>query len=88
MNKADRKTYVYGYVDMLNLDLREAIAKITIPVIVLGDANPDKATVEITYKAQYEKLPSVVIHYAEISAHFVMYDQPNWFLEKLLDNLK
>lgn len=88
MNKADRKTYVYGYIDMLNLDLREAIAKIKIPVIVLGAANPDKATVEKTYKAQYGKLPSVEIHYAENSAHFVMYDQPKWFLEKLKENLK
>ncbi len=88
MNKAHRKTYVYGYIDMLNLDLREAIANIKIPVIVLGAANPDKATVEKIYKAQYEKLPSVVIHYAENSAHFVMYDQPNWFMEKLLTNLK
>jgi pimeloyl-ACP methyl ester carboxylesterase len=88
MNKADRKTYVYGYVDMLNLDLREAIAKIKIPVIVLSAANPDKTTVEKTYNAQYEKLPSVVIYYAENSAHFVMYDQPNWFMEKLKENLQ
>jgi pimeloyl-ACP methyl ester carboxylesterase len=88
MNMSDRKTYVYGYIDMLNLDLREAIAKIKIPVIVLGAANPDRETVERTYKAQYEKLPSVVIYYAENSAHFVMYDQPNWFMEKLLTNLK
>jgi pimeloyl-ACP methyl ester carboxylesterase len=88
MSMADRKTYVYGYIDMLNLDLRDAIAKIKIPVIVLGAANPDKATVEKTYKAQYEKLPSVVIHYAENSAHFVMYDQPKWFMEKLKENLK
>ena len=88
MNKADRKTYVHGYIDMLNLDLREEIAKIKIPVIVLGAANPDRATVEKTYKAQYVKLPSVVIHYAENSAHFVMYDQPNWLMDKLLDNLK
>jgi len=88
MNKADRKTYVYGYIDMLNLDLREAIAKIKIPVIVLGAANPDKATVEKTYKAQYEKLPSIAFYYAENSAHFVMYDQPKWFLEKLNENVK
>lgn len=88
MNKADRKTYVYGYIDMLNLDLREAIGKIKIPVIVLGAANPDKATVEKTYKTQYEKLPSTVFYYAENSAHFVMYDQPNWFMEKLRENVK
>ncbi|MBT1705031.1 alpha/beta fold hydrolase [Chryseosolibacter indicus] len=88
MNKADRKTYVYGYIDMLNLDLREAIAKIKIPVVILGAANPDRTTVEKTYKTQYEKLPSVVIHYAENSSHFLMYDQPDWFIEKLLNNIK
>lgn len=88
MNKADRKTYVYGYIDMLNLDLREAIAKIEIPVIVLAAANPTIESVEKTYRAQYEKLPSLVIHYAENSAHFVMYDQPKWFMANLLGNLK
>lgn len=88
MNRADRKTYVYGYVDMLNLDLREAIAKIKIPVIVLAAAYPNKATVEKTYNAQYEKLPSTVMYYVENSAHFVMYDQPKWFMEKLKENLK
>jgi hypothetical protein len=57
-------------------------------VIVLGAANPDKTTVEKTFNAQYEKLPSVVIHYAENSGHFVMYDQPDWFREQLLTNIK
>jgi len=38
--KADRETYVYGYTDLLKLDLREAIAKIDIPVTVLGATHP------------------------------------------------
>ncbi len=88
MNQTDRKTYVYGYIDMLNLDLREAIAKIKVSVIILGAANPDLATVEKTYKAQYAKLPGVVFQYAENSAHFIMFDQPQWLLEKLQENLK
>lgn len=88
MSMADRETFVYGYVDMLNLDLREAIAKIKIPVIVLGAANPDKATVEKTYKEQYQKLPSTMFHYAENSAHFVMYDQPQWFMQKLKETIQ
>ncbi len=88
MNQADRKTYVYGYIDMLNLDLRETIAKIKVPVIILGAANPDLATVEKTYKAQYAQLPGVVFYYAENSAHFIMFDQPQWLLEKLQENLK
>jgi pimeloyl-ACP methyl ester carboxylesterase len=87
MNLVDRKTYVNGYVDMLNLDLREEIAKIKIPVIILAATFPDKATVEKTYNAQFEKLPSVKIYYAENAAHFVMYDQPEWFLNHVKANL-
>ncbi|MCU0418149.1 MAG: alpha/beta hydrolase [Cyclobacteriaceae bacterium] len=88
MNQADRKTYVHGYIDMLNLDLRAAIAQITIPVVVLGAANPDRDTVEKTYRAQYEKLPATIFHYAENSAHFVMYDQPQWLLQKLTEQVR
>ncbi|HBI01849.1 MAG TPA: alpha/beta hydrolase [Flavobacterium sp.] len=88
MNKADRKTYVNGYIDMLNLDLREEISKIKVPVIILAATFPDKATVEKTYQAQFEKLPSVKISYAENAAHFVMYDQPEWFMKNLIENLK
>lgn len=88
MNQADRKTYVYGYIDMLNLDLREAIGKINIPVVVLAAANPDIATVEKTYQSQFAKLPATKFEYVENAAHFVMFDQPNWFLNKVKTNLK
>jgi hypothetical protein len=56
-------------------------------VIILAATFPDKATVEKTYQAQFEKLPSVKIFYAENAAHFVMYDQPEWFLKNLTENL-
>ncbi len=88
MDQADRKTYVHGYIDMLNLDLRAAIANITIPVVVLGAANPDRNTVEKTYRGQYEQLPTTLFHYAENSAHFVMYDQPQWLLQKLKEYIR
>lgn len=87
MNLVDRKTYVNGYIDMLNLDLRQDIAKIKIPVIILAATFPDRATVEKTYTSQFEKLPSVKILYAENAAHFVMYDQPEWYLKNLKANL-
>ncbi|MEL1253092.1 alpha/beta hydrolase [Flavobacterium sp. DGU38] len=88
INIADRKTYVYGYIDMLNLDLRKEISKIKIPVVILAATNPDLATVQNTYKAQYENLPSAKILYASKSAHFVMYDQPEWFIENVKSELK
>ncbi len=88
MNMADRKTYVYGYIDMLNLDLRESLANIKAPVFVLGAANPDRATVEKTYNQQYAKLPPAKIVYAENSAHFIMYDQPKWLMEKIQEYIR
>nr|WP_294925633.1 alpha/beta hydrolase [uncultured Flavobacterium sp.] len=88
MKIADRKTYVYGYIDMLNLDLRNEIAKIKIPVVILAATNPALSTVQNTYNNQYKNLPSVKIHYAENAAHFVMYDQPEWFMEKVKSEIK
>lgn len=83
MNQSDRKTYVYGYIDMLNLDLRKDIAKIKKPVTILAATNPNLEMVTKTYNEQYKNLPNVKIMYAEKSAHFVMFDQPKWFMEQL-----
>ncbi|HYF66533.1 MAG TPA: alpha/beta hydrolase [Ohtaekwangia sp.] len=88
MCMADRKTYVYGYIDMLNLDLRKEIAAIKIPVDILAATSPDLASVQKTYQMQYKNLPGVNIHYAENSAHFVMYDQPEWFIEKVTEVIR
>lgn len=88
MLQADRKTYVYGYIDLLKLDLRNDIAGIQIPVVVLAATNPNKAMVEKTYNEQYAKLGNKVIHYADKSAHFVMYDQPEWYISKIKENIQ
>jgi len=84
----DRPTYVYGYVDLLKLDLREDLARIKIPVIVLAATHPDKAMIEKTYNEQYAKLGDKVFYYAENSAHFIMYDQPQWFLSKIAESVR
>ena len=88
MMQADRETYVYGYVDLLKLDLREEVANIKIPVVVLAATHPNKAMIEKTYNEQYAKLDNKVIHYADQSAHFVMYDQPDWYITKIKENIK
>jgi pimeloyl-ACP methyl ester carboxylesterase len=83
MNQCDRKTFVYGYIDMMNLDLRPEIAKIKKPVTILAATNPSREIAAKTYNDQYKNLPSVTILYAENSAHFVMFDQPEWFLKQV-----
>ena len=87
--QADRETYVYGYTDLLKLDLRNDIAKINIPVIVLAATHPyGKEMVEKTYQKQYQNLETYDIEYVENAAHFIMYDNPSWFLKQLIKHLK
>lgn len=89
MHAADRKTYVYGYTDLLKLDVRDAIAKIKIPVLILAATHPfGLEAAKKTYKGQYVKLESYTIDYAEGASHFIMYDAPEWFHAKVLNYIK
>ncbi len=84
MVQADRKTYVYGYTDLLKLDLREDLVKISIPVSILAAAQPyGLEMAEHTYAEQYKYLKDYDINFAADAAHFIMYDSPQWFQEKL-----
>jgi len=84
MVQADRKTYVYGYTDYLKVDLREAVAQIKSPVTILAATQPfGKEAAKKTYETQYKNLADYNLKFAEGAAHFIMYDQPEWFLEQL-----
>ncbi|SHJ60106.1 Pimeloyl-ACP methyl ester carboxylesterase [Maribacter aquivivus] len=88
MIQADRETYVYGYTDLLKLDLREDLAKINSPVTILAATEPyglDMA--KSTYELQYKALVEYTIEFANGSSHFIMYDQPQWFIENLKNAL-
>lgn len=87
--KADRETYVYGYTDLLKLDLREDISKINIPVTVLAATHPyGLEMAKNTYEEQYKNLETDEIEYAEGSAHFIMYDKPEWFMSQIKKQLE
>lgn len=87
--EADRKTYVHGYTDLLKLDLREDIAKIKSPVTILGATHPfGEENVKKTYEEQYKNLSNYNINYAKESAHFIMYDQPEWFINTIKTELE
>lgn len=88
MIEADRETYVYGYTDLLKLDLREDIGKISIPVSILAAAQPyGLEMAQRTYAEQYKNLQGYDIDFAADAAHFIMYDSPQWFQEKLNNSL-
>lgn len=84
MLQADRETYVYGYTDLLQLDLREDISKINVPVTLFAATLPyGYEMAKSTYGTQYKKLANYDIKFAQDAAHFMMYDQPNWFIKNL-----
>ncbi|GGG45103.1 alpha/beta hydrolase [Croceivirga lutea] len=88
MLAADRETYVYGYTDYLKLDMRADLNKISIPVTILAADKPfGKEMVQQTYSKQYQNLENYELRIAENSAHFVMFDQPEWFSTQLLELL-
>ena len=83
MMQADRKTYVYGYVDLLKLDLRPPLAKITVPTLILGAPFPSASAARNTLEQQYATLGQRSIRIAPESKHFIMFDQPEWFYEQV-----
>lgn len=86
---ADRETYVYGYTDLLKLDLRDALSEIKIPVTILGAIQPyGLEMAKKTFEEQYKNLKDYKIKFAEDSAHFIMFDQPEWLLEVIKSELK
>jgi len=81
---ADRKTYVYGYTDYLKLDVREDLKNISVPVTIIAADKPyGRAMVEQTYTDQYANLAKYDLIIADNSAHFVMFDKPEWFMEQI-----
>lgn len=84
MLESDRKTYVYGYTDYLKMDMREGLKNISIPVTIMAATNPyGEAMVRQTNTSQYANLKDYTLVIAEESAHFIMLDKPDWFLDQI-----
>lgn len=82
--QSDRKTYVYGYTDYLKLDLRKELNNIRMPVTIIAATQPYGETmVRQTNQTQYENLETYNLILAQDAAHFIMLDQPEWFMEQI-----
>ncbi|CAM1372902.1 alpha/beta fold hydrolase [Tenacibaculum xiamenense] len=81
--EADRKTWVYGYTDLLKLDLRDSLKKIQCKTLVIGASFPSVDIAQKNFEKQYENLKNKSIVMASNSKHFVMFDQPEWFNQTL-----
>ncbi|TYB69494.1 alpha/beta hydrolase [Bizionia saleffrena] len=85
--EADRNTWVYGYTDLLKLDLRNSLSTVTCETLILGASFPDVKIARENYENQYSNLSNKTIIMATNSKHFLMFDQPEWFYKTVNDFL-
>lgn len=83
MMAADRKTYIYGYTDLLKTDLRDDLPRVRANTLILGASFPGKETVLKTFNEQYAQLANKQVEIAPESKHFIMFDQPEWLYAKI-----
>jgi N-formylmaleamate deformylase len=79
---SDRKTLGYTLVEMSTTDLRKDIAKIKIPVLILGSTYGTKEASSKILNQQFSLLTNKTIIIAP-TKHFIMYDDPLWFREQV-----
>lgn len=83
MVNTNRATYVKGYIDYLNFDATPHLENIQAEVLILAATSYGRSQSEQVYKNQYANLAEYNIKFAENSAHYIMYDQPEWFYRQI-----
>lgn len=84
--KSDRKTFGEMYCDFSNTDLRNKIATIKCPTLVLLESY--FANFKPAIEEQYKNLKTANIQYANKGLHFIMYDDMDWYMEQLNNFIK
>ena len=80
--KSDRTTLGSTIIEMSTTDLRQNIANIKAPILVLTSFWGSKEASEKEYTTQYALLKNKTIKVAN-AKHFIMYDTPEWFYNEI-----
>ena len=84
---SDRTAVTDALVELLSGDLREDVAKIKSPTLVMGSyigfSGATREGVEANLRAQYAKLQGVEIQVTDKAHHFIMWDDPEWMFGHL-----
>ena len=83
----DRATFVFGYTDLLRLDLRPLLPAVSAPVTVLASPSFGAETVAANMDAQYAALPDYTLHVAPSGGHYLMWDAADWTGARLAEAL-
>lgn len=86
--QSDRTTVANAMAEMMGEDLRQDIARIKAPTLVLGSwiAYKNFGTQQQfgqMYAAQYGQLAGVKVEMADTARHFIMLDDPRWMYDRI-----
>lgn len=84
--KSDRVTFAQMYCDFFNIDLREKIAAIKCPSLILLESY--FINLKPAIEGQYKNLKTANFQYANKGMHFIMYDDKEWYLGQVNNFLK
>jgi len=86
---SSKETIAQAMFELMTTDLRDEVKNIKVPVLVLGswysgkDYGITKEMVQNNFKTQFQDTPVIDIQIADTARHFIMYDEPTWFHEKI-----
>jgi pimeloyl-ACP methyl ester carboxylesterase len=88
-SKADPKTQAEVMYELYTIDLRKTIATIDCPVMLMGawiaykqyGMSHDLAVTN--YKSQVVNVKNCDVQISDTAKHFIFFDDPQWFFEKM-----
>lgn len=86
---SDRATTTQAMYELMTIDLRDELSKITSPTLVLGawaayaQYGSTIEAVRKTYTDQYANLKGVRIEMSKTGYHFLMWDDPQWLVTQV-----
>lgn len=92
--QSDPETMAQSMYELNIVDLRAQLAHIKAPTLVLGswiagkDYGVTKEMSMNNYKAQYSELPNLTMDMTDIGFHFIMWDDPEFFITSVKGFLK
>lgn len=85
---SDRTAVADAMIEMVSTDLREDLAQIKSPTLVMGTwigykEYTTREKTETAMHTQYAKLAGVSLQLTDTARHFIMWDDPNWMFGRI-----
>lgn len=91
---SDRNTIAQAMYELMTTDLRTETGKVNCPILVLGSWYAGKnygitaQSVFDNYSEQFKLAEHCTIKVAQTARHFIMYDEPEWFIQTVKQFLR